>query len=68
MTVPRAEDPHDSALLSRNDARVWRNTVSDVRYPIGTLEEFAATVGGDRRECLRLMTLAPRLLTEAVQA
>jgi len=41
--------------------------MSDVRYPIGTLEEFAATVGRDRRECLGLMVRAPSLLRAAVQ-
>ena len=40
--------------------------MSDVRYPIGTLEEFAATLGRDRRECLGLMARAPVTLTAAV--
>jgi hypothetical protein len=41
--------------------------VPDVRYPIGTLEEFAASAGRDRTECLRLMAQAPTLLSGAVQ-
>ena len=41
--------------------------MSDMRYPIGALEEFAATVGRDRRECLVLMVQAPTRLMEAVQ-
>jgi uncharacterized damage-inducible protein DinB len=41
--------------------------MSDIRYPIGKLEKFAATVGRDRRECFGLMARAPALLGEAVQ-
>ena len=41
--------------------------MSDVRYPIGTLEEFAAGVGRDQTECLRLMARAPSHLARAVQ-
>ena len=41
--------------------------MSDVRYPIGTVEEFAATVGRDRTECFGLMARAPALLRGAVQ-
>ena len=41
--------------------------MSDVRYPIDTLEKFAATVGRHRRECLELMAGAPALMRAAVQ-
>ena len=41
--------------------------MSDVRYPIGSVEEFAATVGRDRTECFGLMARAPALLRGAVQ-
>ena len=41
--------------------------MSDLRYPAGTFEQFAATIGHDQAECLRLMARAPVLLGHAVE-